>query len=281
MTVNIFCNKKASKLFILIVVCFVFFSCGSNGGDSSSSRGETGATLQGNIKSVTVNTVQLADAGDITVSIGDLKATTDEEGNFIIENIPTGDQVIQFSIPTGDQVFQIEEEEFSAFFDLFVLEEQEVIELRDLEINDEKVIAEYTGTWTGTGGSTEEGSHGDDLPLIMTLTIPPNSNGVDTEHSIIKFGEGAPEEDAPSTWEVEGSISWNPAEGKNQIVGNFWLVQSIPHSECAADAHFSGLFERNSLDGDFTEFNVPEGCIDPDKEDDDGLREGVFHFDKL
>jgi hypothetical protein len=107
MTFDIFCNKKASKLFILIVVCFVFFSCGSNGGDSSSSRVETGATLQGNIKSVTVNTVQIADAGNITVSIGDLKATTDEEGNFIVENIPTGDQVIQFSIPQEIGYFKL------------------------------------------------------------------------------------------------------------------------------------------------------------------------------
>jgi hypothetical protein len=103
------------------------------------------------------------------------------------------------------------------------MEEQEEFVLRDLEINDEKVITEYTGTWTGTGGSTEEGSYGDELPLVMTLTIPPSGNAVDTENSIVKFGEGAPEEDAPSTWKVAGSISWNAAEGKNQIVVNFYL----------------------------------------------------------
>ena len=96
MAYNVFCYRKDSKLLILIGVFFVFISCGSNGGDSTSSSVETGTTRQGNINSVTVTTMQIADVSNITLSIGDLETTTDEEGNFMAKNFLTGDQVIQF-----------------------------------------------------------------------------------------------------------------------------------------------------------------------------------------
>lgn len=261
MAYNTFYNRKESKLLILIGVFFVFFSCGSDGGDSGSSSVETGAMLQGNIKSVTVTTMQIADVGNITVSIGDLETTTDEDGNFMIENIPTRDQVIQFE---GNGV--------STFYDLIDIEEQETFVLRDIEINDDKVSTEYTGIWEGEGGSTNVGSHGDELGLIME--IRENSNGIG---GTIKLMEGAPDK---STWIVDGSVSWNETLGKNQINGTFWL--DVSDSDCASDADFEGIFnEKKHIDGTFTEINVPPGCIDEDEDDPpDGPEDGVFHLDK-
>lgn len=258
MAYNVFCNRKESKLIILIGIFLVFFSCGGDGGDSGSSSVETGATLQGNIKSVTVTTMQTADIGNITVSIGDLGTTTDEEGNFMIENIPTKDQAIQFE---GSGV--------STFYDLIDIEEQETFVLRDLEINDDKISTEYTGTWEGYGGSTKEGSHGDNLGLIMEIRA--NSNGID---GTIKLKEDAPDK---STWIVDGSVSWNKIEHKHQIEGTFWLDTS--DSACASDADFEGILNGKTIDGTFIEINVPAGCIDPN-DPNDGPEEGVFHLDK-
>lgn len=261
MVYNVFCNRKESKLLILIGVFLVFFSCGSNGGGSSSSSVQTGTTLDGNIKSVTVTTMQIADVSNITVSIGDLETTTDEEGKFMVRNFLTGDQVIQFE---GNGV--------STFYDLIDIKEQETFVLRDLEINDDEVRTEYTGTWEGYGGSTKEGSHGDDLDLIMEIRA--NTNEI---RGTIKLKDGAPDK---STWIVDGSVSWNKILRKNEIIGTFWLDES--DSGCASDAEFNGIFTGNTVDGTFTEINVPPGCIDPNDPNDpnDGPEEGVFHLDK-
>lgn len=261
MAYNVFCNRKEFKLLILIGVFFVFFSCGSNGGGSSSSSVQTGTTLQGNIKSVTVTTMQIADVSSITVSIGDLETTTDKEGKFMARNFLTGDQVIQFE---GNGV--------STFYDLIDIEEQETFVLRDLEINDDEVSTEYTGTWEGYGGSTKEGSHGDDLGLIMEIRA--NSNEIS---GTIKLKEGAPDK---STWIVDGSVSWNETKGRNQIEGTFWLDES--DSDCASDAEFNGIFNGNTVDGIFTEINVPAGCIHDEDGDgvEDGPEEGIFHLEK-
>jgi len=262
MAYNVFCNRKDSKLLILIGVFFIFLSCGSDGGESGSGSVETGATLQGNIKSVTTTSIQIADVGDITVSIGDLENTTDEEGNFMIENIPIGDQTIQFE---GNGV--------STFYDLIDIEEQEAFVLRDLEINDDEVSTEYTGTWEGYGGSTKEGSHGDDLDLIMKIRT--NSNEIS---GTIELKEGAPDK---SIWRVDGNVSWNQIKRRNQIEGTFWLKKESD-SGCASDAEFYGLFNGNTVDGTFTEINVPPGCIHDEDGDgeEDGPEEGIFHLEK-
>lgn len=251
MAYNVFCNRKESKLLMLIGVFFVFVGCGSDGGESGSGSVETGATLQGNIKSVTTTSIQIADVGDITVSIGDLETTTDEEGNFMIENIPTGDQTIQ-----------LEGKGVSTFYDLIDIEEQETLVLRDLEIEDDEVITEHTGIWTGTAGSTELGSHGQ---LGFTMEIKPNSNGITGLACLL---EGAPD---TSKWTLAGS------DTGIKIKGAFLLEFS--DSECARGGTFKGTFSRNTVSGSFKE------VIPPDEEEGKTIEcgkeeEGIFNLEK-
>jgi hypothetical protein len=244
-------NWKTSKLFTVITVCFVLYNCGGDGSDSSSNIIETGATLQGNIKSVTTTSIQIADVGDIKVSIGDLETTTDEEGNFMIENIPTGDQAIQFE---GNGV--------STFYDLIDIEEQETFVLRDLEIDDDVVVTEHTGIWTGTAGSTELGSHGQ---LGFTMEIKPNSNGITGLACLL---EGAPD---TSKWTMVGS------DTGTKIKGAFLLEFS--DSECARGGTFKGTFSGNTVSGTFKE------VIPPDEEEEKTIEcgkeeEGIFNLEK-
>lgn len=229
-------NWRMSKTFTFMVVWLLVCSCGGDGGDSSSNSVGTGSTLHGNIKSVAVPSIQIAEVGGLTISIGDLVATTDEEGNFMIENIPTGDQTVQF-----------EGKGISAFYDLIDIEEKQSFVLRDVEIDGDQVLTEHTGTWTGTAGSTDPG--GSDGQIAFTMEIEANGNEIKGTGMLV----GSPDN---SIWSVEGT------ETGIKIKGRFELESSA--SECATGATFEGIFDGNTIDGSFTEMDPPDGCGDPE-----------------
>ncbi len=237
---------------LVLALCLTISSCGSDDSDVENS----GATLQGNIVSVTDAAFQPVNVSDVTVSIGGLSVNPDVLGNFQINNIPTGDQVVRFeNISTGNLAVAAETGP-SPEYRLAGIEMSEAFILRDIGINNTQVVTEHTGTWTGTAGSTDPGSQGQ---IAFTMEIESNENTFSGTGSL-----GGPDN---SNWSVAGT------ETGAQISGVFTLVSS--DSECARDASFTGNFSRNTITGTFDE-------IKPDPDDGCGPAEsGAFTLDKV
>ena len=249
------CGWKETRRLLILTLCLAICSCGSD--DSNDSGGvNSGATLKGNIVSVTDAAFQLVNVSDVTVSIGGLSVSPDVLGNFQINNIPTGDQVVRFeNISTGNLAVAAETGPSPEYL-LADIEMFEAFILGGIEINNSQVVSEHTATWTGTAGSTDQDSQG---PIAFTMVIQPNGNAFSGTGRL-----GAPDN---STWNVTGT------ETGTQISGKFTLVSS--DSECARDAEFTGVFDRNNVSGTFDE-------IKPDPDDGCGLAEsGIFSLDKV
>lgn len=226
----------------VLVFCFTFYSCGSGGGSDSGDGGGSGAILEGNVVS----------GSNLTVSIDELTVTTDSEGNFHIEDIPTGDKVVRFS--NANMAAQTLEEVINAEYNLKGIEMNETFVLRDIEISQNQVVTEHTGTWTGTAGSTDSDSQGQ---IAFTMEIEANGNEITGTGMLV----GSPDN---SIWNVEGT------ETGIHIDGEFELVSS--DSQCATGGTFTGTFSGNTIDADFSEVDPPEGCGDPEQ--------GVFNLEK-
>jgi len=80
--------KRIMRL-VVIALCLIICSCSSDGDSQTGVAVDSGATLQGNVMSVTNALSQIAAANDLTVSIGGSAVNPDEDGYFQIENIPT------------------------------------------------------------------------------------------------------------------------------------------------------------------------------------------------
>jgi hypothetical protein len=219
---------------LLIAIALGFLTIVSTGGGGGGVV-DSGATLEGNV----ISTV------DIKVSIGEQTVTTDEQGNFKIENIPVGDNVVRFeSVPTGELTIQADED-INAEYRLIVKEPETII-LRDIEINGEEVVTEHTGTWTGTAGSNDPGSDGQ---LAFTMYILANGNLISGTGVLLGGTDN-------SVWEVEGT------ETGVEITGEFHLISS--NSSCATGGTFDGTFSGVTIYADFIEVDPPDGCGDPE-----------------
>jgi hypothetical protein len=249
---HLFCCKKVTVLLVLalsIAIC----SCGSDGSDTTADKSEQGAVLKGNVASVTTASMEVEDVGGLAVSIGELTTTTDQQGNFQIDNIPTGDHVVIFeNVPAANLTAQAEAD-VSAEYSL-VVKEPETITLRDIEINGDEVVTEHTGTWSGTAGSDDPSSDGQ---LAFTMYIVANGNSITGTGRLLGGSDN-------SVWDVTG------IETGTEISGEFNLVSS--DSECATGGTFEGTFSGNTISATFVEVNPPAGCGDPEQ--------GSFYLEK-
>jgi len=244
------------NIFLSAAFFLVFLSCG--GGDSNTSLSDsdaTGATLQGNVISISNASLQVAAAvenGDsiagIEVSIGELTVLTDEQGEFYVEDVPIGDQVIRFN----DMADYLAKN----------IKRSETLTLRNMQIDGEEIVTEHTGTWTGTGGSTDSNSQG---AIELTMIIEKNGNPI--TGTIIG---GEPDN---SLWEIDGT------EDGSTIDAVFTLVRS--ESTCATGGNFEGTFSGNTLSGTFDEVFSESDPLPPEcTENNENPEHGTFSLEK-
>jgi hypothetical protein len=231
--------KKTIRL-IVMALCLIICSCSSDGGSQTGDAVDSGATLQGNVLSVSNALFQITAANDLTVSIGGLAVNPDEQGYFQIENIPTGDQVVRFeSIPAANLVSQAETG-IDAEYLVLDIEESETIILPDVEIEGNKVSTAHTGTWTGTAGSDDPDSQGQ---IAFTMYIEANGNEISGTGVL-----GSPDN---SIWNMIGTETGRNIDGKLKLVNS--------NSECATGGTFEGTFSGNTISATFVEVHTPEG----------------------
>jgi hypothetical protein len=134
------------------------------------------------------------------------------------------------------------------------IEAAETFILRNVQINNNQVTTEHTGTWIGTIGSSDPSSQGQ---IACIMNIVANGNSITGTASI-----GSPDN---STWNMSGTEN-----GVSVDDGVFTLVSS--ESNCATGGDFSGIFSGNEFSGSFVEVNPPAGCGPPES--------GTFTFTK-
>jgi len=250
--------EKRVNVFVCVALCLIFLSCGG-GGDSNTvapNADATGATLQGNVISISDTSSQMAAVSEngrsiagIKVSLGEMTVLTDEQGAFHIEDIPIGDQVIRFN-------------DIADYF-AKAIEKLETLTLRNLQINGDEVATEHTGIWMGTGGSTDSNSQG---PIDLTMIIEKNGNSI--------TGTMLGGEPDNSVWEINGT------ENGTTINGTFTLISS--GSECATGGTFDGDFSGNTLSGTFDEvFSESDPLPDECTENYEYPEHGTFTVTKL
>lgn len=247
---------KLGNVVLLLVICIIFLSCSGGGSDGSnilpSDTGDTGATLQGNVVSVSAASFQRTAVADVEVSIGDVTVLTNEHGEFYIEGIPPGDQSIWFN----DIAEYLAEN----------IQESETITLRNIQINGGDVTTEHTGTWIGTAGSTESGSQGQ---IAFTMIIENNGNSISGTGIL-----GSPDNPI-SEWAIKGTENGTTASGF------FTLDREKPHDVCATDGTFDGTFSGNTLSGTFDEVFSPSHPLPPEcTQNNENPEHGTFAVEK-
>lgn len=207
----------------------LWFACGS---DDTGPEDETGATLLGTVTMFEAQVVgggfALAATEGVTVAIGSKSTETDANGDFVLDNIPLGNLQVQFS---KDQLLGL--------YSLFDVESGETFMLDEVQYSNGQISTKHTGTWVGTGGSSDPSSAGQ---IALTMILQANGNSLTGTASVVP-------PDA-SVWDVEGS------ETGQTVSGEFKLVTS--NSECASDGEFDGVFDADTLRGTFVEVHTAD-----------------------
>jgi hypothetical protein len=220
------------------------------GDDGTGVEDQTGATLQGQIVVMGVEAgaeLGLQDASalgsiltiaaptsDVSVTIGGKSTRTDASGSFVLNNIPLGNQTVVFS---GSGI--------TGSYSLDDVVENEVYALNGVRVAGGLVKTSHTGTWLGTAGSTQAGSHGQ---IAFTLTIAANGNALS--------GSGSIEVEDTTYWSMSGT------ETGRKVDGTMTLLST--NSACATGGTFIGTFSADTLSGTFVEVNPPAGCGTPE-----------------
>jgi hypothetical protein len=169
----------------------------------------------------------------VTVAIGSKTAETDATGSFSLLNIPTGDQVVTFS----------KDDAIGTYF-LADVEPGETFLLDEIQYSGGNVATKHTGTWVGTGGSTDPGSQGQ---IALTMIIAQNGNAIS--------GTASVEPPDNSVWNIVDAT-----ETGHSVSGRMEVVSS--DSDCASGGTFEGTFVANTLEGTFDEVHPDDGSLD-------------------
>lgn len=213
------------------------------GDDNGTEPGEalTGADLEGQVvefevgqASIQPDLLSSLDEPGVAVAIGPRSTVTDANGRFLLEDIPIGDQVVSFSRDGVTRTYLLAD-----------IDEGETFELDSIELQFDGVSTAHTGTWVGTGGSTEVGSQGQ---IALTMIIEKNGNTI-TGSAI----GGSPDN---STWSLEGT------ETGLSLEAEFQLVTSA--DQCATGGTLDGSFTADTLSGTFIESDPPAACGPPE-----------------
>jgi hypothetical protein len=230
-------GKREAALAILCSL-LILGGCDDNAAEPEES---SGAVLQGTVTSFDTGAGADPSPGlaalqvpDVLVSIGTLQTETDSTGGFTLSDIPVGDQNVSFakSGAVGNYLLS-----GIAMGSSFLLE--------GVQVAGGAVSTSHTGTWEGTGGSTDPGSQGQ---VAMTMILSVNGNALTGTASI-----GPPDN---TSWSISGT------ENGTSVAGQM-TVEST-ESPCASGGNFNGAFEADTLSGTFVEVNPPAGCGDPE-----------------
>jgi hypothetical protein len=230
-TLNVCARTRCVTLAFL--VCF-----GCGGDDNGPDDEQTGTSLQGTVTSFQAQVVgggfALASTEGVTVAIGSKSTQTDANGNYLLRDFGVGTQNILFSRDGG-----------SGTYVLTGIERGDAFLLNEVRVSGGNVSSQHTGTWVGTGGSTDPSSQGQ---VALTMIIAQNGNSLTGTASI-----PAPDN---TSWNITGT------ETGNTVSGNFTVTST--NSECAAEADFQGAFVADTLSGTFIEVDPPAGCGVPE-----------------
>ena len=112
-----------------------------------------------------------------------------------------------------------------------------------IQISGGQVSTQHTGTWVGTGGSTDPSSQGQ---VALTMIIAQNGNSVTGTASI-----GPPDN---TSWNITGTET-------GHTLNNTHLTVTSTNSPCAAGAELlDATFVGDTLSGTFIEEDVPQDC---------------------
>jgi hypothetical protein len=208
-----------------IFLGFVFVCVGCGGDDTSPD--ETGTTLQGTVSAFQAQAVtggfELASTPGVTVAIGSKSTQTDANGDFTVRDFGVGTQHVLFSRDGGSGTYVLTD-----------IERGDVFALNQVVVSGGQVSSQHTGTWVGTGGSTDPSSQGF---VTITMIIAQNGNALSGTASI-------PPPDNTS-WNISGT------ENGHSVEGTFTVTTS--NSSCASDGAFTGTFTADTLDATFVE----------------------------
>jgi len=221
----------------LLLALLVCAGCGDDNGPEDDL---TGTTLQGTVTSFQAQVVGggfgLASTEGVTVAIGSKSTQTDVNGNYLLRDFGIGTQNVLFSRDGG-----------SGTYVLAGIERGSAFLLDQVVVTGGQVSSQHTGTWVGTGGSTDSTSQGQ---VALTMIIAQNGNSLTGTASI------APPDN--TSWSVSGTETGHTVNGEMHV--------TTTNSECAAGVEYDGVFEADTLSGTFTEIEeeVPAGCGDPE-----------------
>lgn len=211
-------NKAIYSLMGVLVLVTSLYIVGCGGGSSSSSSGGSSsnsslATLTGTVNTFTAALetekktmfAQIKDfifskayavERDIVVSVGEQSATTDSDGRFTINNVPTGDQTVTF---TRDSV--------SATYSLKDVDAGETFTLDEISVSAGTVTTAHTGSWTGTLFNNTTGMND-----IIVMTIQANGNTLSGSGTSIH-----PDSGFEAQFTFEGTENGSTADGSYNV----------------------------------------------------------------
>jgi len=234
-------RSGSKRVGVLVVLCslLALYGCGD---DATGSDDETGTTFQGtvtvfDVPGSAVGSAQVASLGvpGVTVTIGGKDTVTDANGDFIIRNFAISSSLIaSFAMDTAIGNYTVVG---SAIGATFILDQ--------VQYSNGQVSTAHTGTWVGTGGSTDPGSQGQ---IALTMILEANGNALTGTASI-----GSPDN---SVWSISGYETGTTVDGSMAVVST--------DSPCASGGTFTGTFTADTLSGSFVEVNPPAGCGAPE-----------------
>ena len=214
----------------------VFLMSGCGGDDNGPDDEQTGTVLQGTViefqAQLVPGTFALAATEGVNVTIGDRSTQTDANGDFTLRDFAVGSQSVDFSRDGGGGTLVLT--------DVDPGDEYEFL----FSINGGQVSTQHTGTWVGTGGSTDQSSQG---PVALTMIIAQNGNDLTGTASI-----GAPDH---TSWNITGTENGHTVDD-----GEMHVTSTT--SDCASSVDFDGEFIADTLKGTFTEVHAADGSQD-------------------
>ncbi len=226
-------------LFVLLAL-LVGSACGDDG--AGPVVNPTGATIRGRVvlfepgqASVVPYSLAVLDEPGVTVTVGSKSTQTDAQGRFLLTDVRTGDQVLTLSKDGVSRTYLVAN-----------IEEGETFDIDGIEVLGGDVSTSHTGTWVGTGGSTEPGSQGQ---IAITMILEKNGNTVTGA-----IAGGAPDN---SSWSIQDGT-----ETGLSMEADFVVV--VPGDECTSGGRLEGTFDADTLNGTFLEVNPPSGCGPPE-----------------
>jgi hypothetical protein len=219
-------NRYRTLGFLLtLLVCI---GCGDDNGPEDE---QTGTTLQGTVTAFQAQVVaggfELAATEGVTVAIGSKSTETDANGGFTLRDFGVGTQNVLFSRDGGSGTYVLSE-----------IERGESFLLDQIQFSGGQITTQHTGTWVGTGGSTDSTSQGQ---VALTMIISQNGNALTGTASI-----GEPDN---SSWNISGTETGHSVDGH--------LTVTSTNSQCASDGDFEGTFVADTLSGTFIEVDPP------------------------